>query len=85
MRAAKNSTNAPIPVLNSDIDYGKANRKIPIWATRPLQNNHKIIKAFFQIKEEPGHVKYDALINRCSNAKTYPDTFIVDLEVILPK
>lgn len=83
IRAAK-SLNAPtvqkqiVPLLNTDSNYGKANRKIPIWASRPNQNNHKIIKAFLQIEEEAKKVEYDVLADRCSNNDFYPDTFVND-------
>lgn len=83
MRVAKN-LNVPTapkqiaPILNTDLNYGKANRKIPIWASRPNQNNHKIIKAFLQIQEEAGEVKYDVLAERCSNIGSYQDTFVKD-------
>lgn len=58
--------------------YGKANKKIPIWAYRKYQNNHKIIKAFFQIENEEGIVSLDELKKRCTNRAQYPDTFCSD-------
>lgn len=58
--------------------YGKANKKIPIWAHRKYQNNHKIIKAFFQIENEEGIVRLDELKKRCTNQTQYPDTFCSD-------
>lgn len=58
--------------------YGKANKKIPIWAHRKYQNNHKIIKAFFQIESEEGVVRLDELRKRCTNQVQYPDTFCSD-------
>lgn len=60
--------------------YGKANRKIPIWAHREYQNNHKIIKAFFQIKSEEKMVSVDDLKKRCTNQELYPDTFCYDFD-----
>lgn len=28
--------------------YGKANQRIPVWAVKPNQYNHKIIRAYFK-------------------------------------
>lgn len=58
--------------------YGKANKKIPKWAYSKNQNNHKIIKAFFQLEREEGIVYVDDLKKRCSNKNQYPDTFCTD-------
>lgn len=59
-------------------DYAKAKRKIPGWAQKPQQNNHRIIKAYFNIKDERGYVTVDALEERCSNPTQYPDTYSSD-------
>lgn len=61
-----------------DDNYAKANRKIPIWALKPQQNNHRIIKAFFEIEEEMGFVTVNELTIRCSNPSDYPYTFSSD-------
>lgn len=61
-----------------DKNFAKANRKIPIWARKPQQNNHRIIKAFFEIEEEMGTVTVEDLAERCSNLTEYPDTFSSD-------
>jgi len=63
---------------DEDSNYAKANRKIPIWAHKPQQNNHRIIKAFFEIEEEMGYVTIEALTERCSNITDHPDTFSSD-------
>lgn len=55
--------------------YGKANKKIPIWAYRNHQNNHKIIKAFLQIEKEKKYVDLSELKRRCTNKNHYPETF----------
>lgn len=70
----------PNPISDEDNDYAKANRKIPIWANRGKQNNHKIIKAFLQIEEQQGQVRYDELMERCSNDTKYPDTYVKDFK-----
>lgn len=69
-----------IPEQLSNEDFGKANRKIPAWARKPQQNNHKIIKAFFELSEESGSVTIDELSERCSNADEYPETFVTDFK-----
>lgn len=33
--------------ITENTNYGKANKKIPLWAYKPFQYNHKIIKSFF--------------------------------------
>lgn len=65
---------------DEDGNYAKANRKIPVWALKPQQNNHRIIKAFFEIEEEQGFVSIDELANRCSNSTDYPDTLSTDFK-----
>lgn len=72
------TTTPTSPVTVEDNNYAKANRKIPVWANREKQNNHKLIKAFLQIEEEQGQVSYEELLERCSNATKYPDTYIND-------
>lgn len=69
-----------IPPLSSNEDYGKANRKIPGWARKPQQNNHRIIKAFFQLLEESGSVTVEELSERCSNPDEYPETLVTDFK-----
>jgi hypothetical protein len=68
------------PVTAEDNDYAKANRKIPVWANREKQNNHKLIKAFLKIEEEQGIVNYEELMERCSNSTKYPDTYVNDFK-----
>jgi hypothetical protein len=63
---------------NEDNNYAKANRKIPGWAYKPKQNNHRIIKAFFEIEGEMGFVNVGELAERCSNPSRYPETFSTD-------
>lgn len=63
-----------------DSNYAKANRKIPTWARKPHQNNHKIIKAFFELESELGFVTVEALAERCSNLQEYQNTFTNDFK-----
>ncbi|HBP64618.1 MAG TPA: hypothetical protein DD730_10155 [Desulfosporosinus sp.] len=65
---------------DEDVNYAKANRKIPIWALKPQQNNHRILKAFFELEEEIGFVSIDELAKKCSNPTDYPYTFSSDFK-----
>lgn len=82
LQASKSLTAQPETKVSylsdEDSNYAKANRKIPIWAHKPKQNNHRIIKAFFQVEEEMGSVTVEALAERCSNLTEHPDTFCSD-------
>lgn len=85
LKAAKNLSSNTLkittntsPVTVEDNNYAKANRKIPVWANREKQNNHKLIKAFLLIEEEQGQVSYEELMERCSNVTKYPDTYVND-------
>ena len=64
----------------SNEDYGKANRKIPSWAKKPQQNNHRIIKAFFELLDEFGTVTIEELSERCSNLDEYPELYVTDFK-----
>lgn len=63
-----------------NIDFGKAIRKIPTWAFKPSQNNHRLIKAFLLIQEEQGKVPLKELILRCTDKDNYPDTYVSDFK-----
>lgn len=56
--------------------YRKVVGKIRGWAKKPWQSNHKILKAFWQLKSESGTVIYEALEKRCSDNQLYPDTYV---------
>jgi len=43
---------------------------------RPEQNNHKIIRAFFQLVREQRNVYYNDLKARCSNKENYHLTYM---------
>jgi len=53
----------------------KAIGRIPRWAQRPGQYNHKIIRAFFLL-EKNGQVEIENLKHRCADRQLYPDTFV---------
>ena len=57
-------------------EWGKANKRIPRWARNPQQNNHKILRAFFELKQELGNVTIDALRRRCSDPTGHPNTYV---------
>ncbi len=57
-------------------DFGKAINRIPRWARNPQQNNHKILRAFFELKQEIGNVTLDALRRRCSDPSGHPNTYV---------
>ncbi|ARK20464.1 hypothetical protein CSV69_03795 [Sporosarcina sp. P26b] len=65
-----------IDVGKLNADTGKARTKIPMWAYKSQQNNHKIVRAFFQVESEYGVVTLDNLINRCADEKKYPTTYV---------
>ena len=56
--------------------WGKAISRIPRWARNPQQNNHKILRAYFELQRELGKVTLDALRRRCSDPSDHPRTFV---------
>lgn len=57
-------------------EWGKAINRIPRWARNPQQNNHKILRAFFELKQELGNVTLEALRRRCSDPTGHPNTYV---------
>ncbi len=57
-------------------EWGKAIGRIPRWARNPQQNNHKILRAFFELKQEFGNVTLEALRRRCSDPTGHPNTYV---------
>lgn len=55
--------------------YGMANRRIPSWATKPDQYNHRIIRAFFMAGRATDRV-YLADMERICNDLTHPETYV---------
>ena len=55
--------------------YGKAILRIPMWAMKPSQYNHKIIKAFFMAQDSNGESKLSMMEQLCSN-KEHTDLFV---------
>lgn len=74
------SHNAPgqINVQTEKDFYGKAIHRIPVWALKPNQYNHKIIRAFFEAEETTGQATLDTMELLCSNkerSELYVPTF----------
>lgn len=67
------SGNTKNQVQNEDINYGKAIYRIPKWAKKHSQINHKIIKAFLKLAQN-GAVAYEDLLRECSNPDS--DVFV---------
>lgn len=57
-------------------DTGKARVKIPKWALKSGQMNHKIVRAFLQLEDECGVVTLNGLEKRCSNEIDFPTTYV---------
>ena len=58
--------------------YGKANQRIPVWAIKPNQYNHKIIRAYFKALAATGRATIDMMERLCSdenNPELYVPTF----------
>ena len=58
--------------------YGKALQRIPVWALKPNQYNHKIIRAFFEAEEATGEVHLSTMELLCSDkerSELYVPTF----------
>lgn len=57
-------------------DYqGKANDKIPVWAHKPSQYNHKIIKAYFKLLNQSNEVTLYNMELLCSDKST-PELYV---------
>jgi hypothetical protein len=58
--------------------YGKANQRIPVWAVKPNQYNHKIIRAYFKAVAATGRATIDMMEHLCNdrnNPELYVPTF----------
>lgn len=58
--------------------YGKAAQRIPLWALKPNQYNHKIIRAYFKTMETIGRATIDMMERLCNdknNSEMYVPTF----------
>ena len=55
--------------------FGKAALRIPTWAMKPNQYNHKIIRAYFQALDIAENVTLSLLEGLCSDKK-HPDLYV---------
>lgn len=55
--------------------YGKALQRIPMWALKPSQYNHKIIKAYFMAEHIAGEATLLMMERLCSD-KERPDLYV---------
>lgn len=58
--------------------YGKAIQRIPVWAVKPDQYNHKIIRAYFKAVERTNSATINMMERLCSdkdNPELYVPTF----------
>lgn len=55
--------------------HGKANQRIPSWALKPSQYNHRIIRAFFKAEQTTGRVTVTELERFCSD-KFVPELYV---------
>lgn len=55
--------------------YGKAVQRIPKWALKPNQYNHKIIKAYFMAVDIAGEATLNMMERLCSDRER-PDLFV---------
>jgi len=60
--------------VNKDF-YGKANQRIPVWAVKPNQYNHKIIRAYFKAVAATGRATIDMMERLCSD-KNNPELYV---------
>lgn len=55
--------------------YGKAIQRIPVWAVKPNQYNHKIIRAYFKAVATTGHATIDMMERLCSDINS-PELYV---------
>lgn len=73
--ASYNTTPSSKASPANDNNYAKAIHRIPKWAKKHTQINHKIIRAYLQLAEK-GTVTYDQLARQCTNAEDHPDVYV---------
>lgn len=65
---------------NKSSVYGKAHTRIPKWAIKPHQNNHKIVRAYIELENEIGRVLLEELEERCSDKVDHEETYVKDFK-----
>lgn len=61
--------------IGTDNYYGKAAGRIPVWALKSEQYNHKIIKAYFTAVDIAGSATIDMMERMCSE-KERPELYV---------
>jgi len=73
MEKEKKTKANELPTIRSfqttTVSYGKANDKIPIWAHKPHQYNHKIIRSYFTLLNNSSEVTLNNMELLCSDEK----------------
>jgi hypothetical protein len=64
-----------LPQASDNVNYGKANDRIPNWAYKPNQYNHKIIRAYFRLLKNASSVTLYNLELLCTD-KTKPEFYV---------
>lgn len=63
-------------ITNESNDYyGKAIQRIPVWALKPTQYNHKIIRAYFEAVDIAGQATI-AMMGRLCSDKEHPELYV---------
>lgn len=74
--ASKEYTPKATKQTNANRDfYGKALQRIPMWALKPNQYNHKIIRAYFMSIDIAGEATLSMMERLCSNTER-PDLYV---------
>ncbi len=61
--------------ISSGDFFGKAEQRIPIWALKPDQYNHKIIRAYFTAVDLAGEATITMMERLCSD-KGHPELYV---------
>lgn len=71
----KNEIFVPKTLFSNTNYHGKANDRIPLWAHKPNQYNHKIIKAYFKLLASSSDVTIYNMELLCSDENT-PEMYV---------
>jgi pterin-4a-carbinolamine dehydratase len=74
--AIARESDVKLSVHHSSENEPKCVRRVPAWARKPNQYNHRIIKAFFQLENERGVVRLRELEQRCHDLEHHPEVYV---------
>ncbi|WP_228724973.1 hypothetical protein [Caproicibacter fermentans] len=74
-KASQEYTPKTSKTISSEDYFGKAEQRIPIWALKPDQYNHKIIRAYFTAVDIAGNATISMMERLCSD-KSHPELFV---------